>query len=253
MVPPIRDSMLARWHPSCRLAAIASAIFFVACTLSPQANALQLLLAIIIACWARLPLRFALSRLFLLILALLPFLVIVPFLLDREGPGIEILGLRASETGIRSTLALLFRSITITLLGLTIITSSSLHATMRTAQRFYLPPILVQIMLLSVRYIAIVFEEFQSIRIAVRVRGFRNRACRHSYRTVSHIIGTLIVRGFDRSERVTAAMRCRGFHGQFHSLPTRKAEIIDYLYFAIIVACYAVIALLDRFKCVPMI
>ena len=37
----------------------------------------------------------------------------------------------------------------------------------------------------------------------------------HSYRTFGYLVGMLLVRSFDRSERVLAAMKCRGFRGQY--------------------------------------
>jgi cobalt/nickel transport system permease protein len=52
----------------------------------------------------------------------------------------------------------------------------------------------------------------------MKVRGFRPRMSGHAYRTYGYLIGMLLVRSFDRSERILAAMKCRGFHGHFHVL-----------------------------------
>jgi cobalt/nickel transport system permease protein len=40
----------------------------------------------------------------------------------------------------------------------------------------------------------------------------------HSYRAIGYLVGMLLVRSFDRSERVLAAMKCRGFRGRYYML-----------------------------------
>jgi cobalt/nickel transport system permease protein len=41
---------------------------------------------------------------------------------------------------------------------------------------------------------------------------------RHTYRAFGHLVGMLLVRSLDRSERILAAMKCRGFTGRFYLL-----------------------------------
>jgi cobalt/nickel transport system permease protein len=50
----------------------------------------------------------------------------------------------------------------------------------------------------------------------MRVRCFRPGVNRHSYRAFGYLVGMLLVRSFDRSERVLAAMKCRGFCGRYY-------------------------------------
>ena len=40
----------------------------------------------------------------------------------------------------------------------------------------------------------------------------------HSYRSLGYLVGMLLVHSFDRSERVLAAMKCRGFCGRYYLL-----------------------------------
>src|SRR5206468_8914038 len=94
---------------------------------------------------------------------------------------------------------------------------------------------LVQIGLLSLRYLSVLAEEFMRLRIALRSRGYRNRAGLHSYRTIGQVAGTMLVRGHERSERVGQAMRCRGFDGRFRSLHDFGTRGTDVLFFAVTV------------------
>jgi cobalt/nickel transport system permease protein len=67
----------------------------------------------------------------------------------------------------------------------------------------------------------------------LRVRGYRNRATLHCYRTIGHLTGTLLVRSDEQAQRVSQAMRCRGFAGRFHSLATFQTTSADLLLFVL--------------------
>ena len=92
------------------------------------------------------------------------------------------------------------------------------------------------ITLLTYRYVFLFLEELNRLRIALRVRGFRNAMSVHAYRTVGQVSGTLLVRGSDRADHVAQAMRCRGFDGDFHTLTPFRTTLSDPLMFALMVA-----------------
>src|SRR5204863_7888250 len=94
-------------------------------------------------------------------------------------------------------------------------------------------------------YVFVLMDELVRLRVAVRVRGYRARVNRHSYLTVGHVAGTLLVRGFERSERVGQAMRCRGFDGRFRSLTAFRTTAADVLTFLLVLAGSAGVVLLD--------
>ena len=52
----------------------------------------------------------------------------------------------------------------------------------------------------------------------MKVRCFQPGLNRHTYRTVGYLVGMLLVRSFDRSERILSAMLCRGFAGRYYVL-----------------------------------
>jgi cobalt/nickel transport system permease protein len=82
----------------------------------------------------------------------------------------------------------------------------------------YVPQRLAQLLLFMVRYFDVLSREYARLRTAMRVRCFRPRMNGHSYRTFGYLVGMLLVRSFDRSERVLAAMKCRGFRGRYYLL-----------------------------------
>ncbi len=82
--------------------------------------------------------------------------------------------------------------------------------------RLRLSPKLVQLLLFTLRYIHVLFDEFQRLRLAMRARAFRPANNRHSWRSLGWLMGMLLLRSFQRAQRIDAAMRCRGFRQQFH-------------------------------------
>ena len=82
----------------------------------------------------------------------------------------------------------------------------------------YVPEKLAHLMLFTVRYLDVLHQEYLRLRAAVKIRGFRPGFNRHTWRSLDYLAGMLLVRSFDRAERVVAAMKCRGFRGRFYLL-----------------------------------
>ena len=74
-----------------------------------------------------------------------------------------------------------------------------------------MPKILVEITLLMYRYIFVLIEEMATMREAQKVRlGYRN--WRQSMSSLSMLGGSLIIRAYDRAERVFQSMLARGYN-----------------------------------------
>jgi cobalt/nickel transport system permease protein len=53
------------------------------------------------------------------------------------------------------------------------------------------------------------------MRRAITIRSFQAKTNLHTYRTYAYLVGMLLVRSFDHSQRIYKAMLCRGFTGNF--------------------------------------
>lgn len=84
-------------------------------------------------------------------------------------------------------------------------------------ERLRVPAKLIQLFLFSIRYVAVLEQEYRQLRLAMRVRAFEARFNLHTLRAFGNMVGMLLVRALDRSERVNEAMKCRGFRGIFPS------------------------------------
>ncbi len=94
-------------------------------------------------------------------------------------------------------------------------------------RRLGAPPKLCLLFVLSTRYIGLFRQEYLRLFRAARVRCFEPGANWRTLQTQGHLVGALLLRSMDRADRVLAAMRCRGFHGELPAPPGRPWSIHD--------------------------
>jgi cobalt/nickel transport system permease protein len=151
------------------------------------------------------------------------------------------------EGGAAFAAVLLVKALALFTLTAVLLVSAPLDATLKAAQALWIPGLLVHLTLLSYRYLFVLGDELARLRVALRVRGFRNRVGLHAYRAVAAASGTLLVRGYERAERVEAAMRCRGFDGRFRALTTFRTRWFDPLALGVALAWAAGVLALDHY------
>ncbi|GMV99897.1 MAG: hypothetical protein AMXMBFR84_10360 [Candidatus Hydrogenedentota bacterium] len=95
---------------------------------------------------------------------------------------------------------------------------------------------LTRLLLFTVRYMAVLGVEYAQLRRAMRLRAFRPSLSRHTFRTLGYLVGMLLVRALDRSERITNAMKCRGFNGHFRPVRPYTMRRADWLFTTTIIA-----------------
>lgn len=171
--------------------------------------------------WSGLKMRLAGLNLFMLMLVVtLPWSVpgtalveIGPFDYSREGLDM------AARVALKGNAILLILSAWVS----TIEVAALGHA----LEHLHFPKRLVHLFLFTVRYLEQTHFEYLRLVRAARARGFAPRMDRHTWRTYAQWIGMLFIRGLDRSERVLAAMKARGYKGQFYLLKHFKAGARD--------------------------
>jgi cobalt/nickel transport system permease protein len=233
---PTFPSPLGRLDPRWRLAALLLLAVAAAVLYTVPAAAVLFGVSLLLAWAARLPARWYAERLSLVVPFLLLFAVWLPFFTFGRGDVWDLGPVHLSPYGVRLAALLCLKALTIVTLMLVALASAPPHVTLQAAHRLRLPGLLVQLGLLTYRYVLLLAAELGRVRIALRVRGYRNRARLHSYRTIGHVAGTLLVRSFERAERVGQAMRCRGFDGQFRSLATFRTTAADVTVFVLLAA-----------------
>jgi cobalt/nickel transport system permease protein len=244
-LPPCTDSPLSRRDPRWKLAALAPAAVAAAFPRAWPAVLLAFAGALLLAALARLPPRWYLRRVAVVLGFLALFVVPLPFLLRGGGPAWGYGPFFVSLHGANVAAQLVVKTTTVLTIVLVLLATAPLDATLKAAHHLRVPGLLVQLALLSYRYLFVLAEELSRLRVALRVRAFRSRVSAHSYRTIGHVAGTLLVRGHERAERVGHAMRCRGFDGVFRSLTEFRTTAADVLLWVSVVAAAGGVVALD--------
>lgn len=215
-------SPVAAWDARWKLAGVLILAVTTALLRSWPLAAAALACAVLLAAVARVPAGVLLTRLGLLAAALSPFWLVLPFTSESVGVGLAIAA------------ALTAKALTVAALTLTLTRSTPVPALAAAASRLRVPGVVVQLALMTYRYIFLIAAEFARLRAALRVRGFRQRLTRHSFRTVGRVTGALLVRSHDRAECVGRAMLARGFGGTFRTLDGPRTRVPDVAGFAML-------------------
>src|SRR5262245_41078051 len=227
------DSPLSRLDPRWKLLALTIAVLITGFLRTMPAILVALAIAVSLLVVAQLPARFLLWRFGAFLLFLLFFLVFLPITEGWAGL------MTAGKVG--------GRALAIYTFGLVLLGTAPFATTIHAAQALGIPKALTQITLMSYRYIFVLADEFARIRLALRLRGFRNQMNRHSYRTIGNVTGALLVRGADRAERIAQAMRCRGFDGHFRSLHQFQTKPKDILFCVVVILSMVAVVAWDLY------
>src|SRR5262245_9601919 len=148
-----RDSMLARRDPRWRLAAIGLAILGVAFLRHAGPVAVALAFALVLAVLGQIPGRWYRVRAGLLLVALVPFLIVVPFTVDRGDRLWEWRFLHVTDAGLVAAGVLAMKIVALVTLALTLLALAPLHVSLAAAGRLGVPRLLVHLTLLTYRYV----------------------------------------------------------------------------------------------------
>ncbi|RCX26539.1 cobalt ECF transporter T component CbiQ [Thioalbus denitrificans] len=185
-------------------------------------------LALGLALAARLPPATTLKR----ILAMDALMVLVLLLLPFTLPGETLFtlgGLEASREGLLRAVTIALKANAVVIALLALVGTLEAPALGHALDHLRVPQRLIQLLLFTVRYLEVLHREYLRLRLAMQARAFRLRSDLHTWRSVGYLFGMLLVRSLDRSDRVLAAMKCRGFDGRFHRLHHPRAGAADWI------------------------
>ncbi len=183
---------------------------------SPQAEILLPAgaFALIMLVKAGLPFRQVLRRLALV--NTFVFFLALSLLFSTRGEPFFTLGpLEASRKGLALAGVILVKVNIVLIIMVAFLSTSSVFALVHALHHLHLPSGLVQLLFFTFRYLHVLERELQKMQEAAKLRCFRPRTNLLTYRTYAYLIASLIIRSYERSERVYQAMVCRGFRGTF--------------------------------------
>lgn len=206
--------------------------------------------SLLLVCLARPSLRNLALRL-LLVNALILFLwLFLPFTFDGHA-FLTIGPLRATEEGVLYATLLTLRSNTIILALISLLSTTPVSTLGKAMRKLGVPDKIIQLFFFTYRYIHVIHLEYERLIRALQVRGFRPGTNFHTYKTYAYLVGMLVVRSYDRSERVRKAMVCRGFKGRFYDLSEFSLRKADWSALILMLMIIVAIALIEWTRIIP--
>lgn len=224
----IGDSLIHRLDPRAKV--ITAAAFSIVVALSDRFVALlpSILFAVSFVFLARLSLKRVCLRLLMVNLLILMLWLSLPFTIDGEilfslGP------LTATREGIERAVALTIKSNAIIMTLMVFIATMPVFTLGRALRFFRVPEKIVHLLSFTYRYIHVINMEYSRLVNAVKIRGFDPGNNIHTYRTYAFIVGMVLLKSYERANRVRQAMLCRGFRGKFYDLNEFSFRALDWM------------------------
>jgi cobalt/nickel transport system permease protein len=230
-------SLAHRLDPRGKIVVAALFAVLIAGSKSYPATLAGLALALLCLALARLPVKQVIARLFFL-------WFVLP--LTYPGDAVWRLGpLTATRQGLLFTGLITLKSNAIIIGLIALIATVPVVTLGQAMHNLRLPDKLCHLLLFTYRYLYVFEQEFHRLVQAMKIRGFQPRTNLHTYRSYAYLAAMLLVRSYDRADRVYQAMLCRGFHGTFYSLRTFSWQRRDGIFLVVSLLALAVVLYLE--------
>jgi len=240
------SSVINAWDPRVKIAALGLFIFSVALLKTIPMAALAFVLSIILIRLTALPFHFVAHGLSFVLVFLVPFFLVMPLSYPGES-AFTILGLGFAWEGLRLAALIFIKALSIVLVTFAIFGSSRFDVSMLALQHLKCPKVVVQMLLFTYRYTFVFLEEMRRMHTSMRARGFMPRTDMRTMKIFGHFVGTLLIRSFERTDRVYKAMLSKGYQGELYMLTTFQSNGRDYIK-AVIVVIMAVVLVAGDFS-----
>jgi cobalt/nickel transport system permease protein len=166
-----------------------------------------------IAAVGRIPPRFVAARL-PVILPFITFAFLIPFI--ASGEQVEILGVSVSQEGLWATWNIVAKATLGAMTSIILVATTEVPDILKGMSTLRVPAVFISIAAFMMRYLELVVDELNRMRMAMAARGYDPRWL-WQVKPIATSSGALFVRSYERGERVHAAMLSRGFTG---TMPT---------------------------------
>jgi cobalt/nickel transport system permease protein len=171
------------------------------------------------------------------------FAVLMPFF--GTGKSFVFFGFTIYEEGLLAAAAIIAKG-TIGVLGaIALSATSTAKDILQGLERLKLPAIMVNIATFSLRYINVVSDEMERMKVARIARGFQARGVR-DWKILGSAAAALFIRSYERGERVHLAMLSRGFTGALPKISNDSPSRQDLIGAVALPSLALTFSLLDR-------
>lgn len=137
----------------------------------------------------------------------------------------------AISYGVISLFTILFRTYLCVMAVLILVSVTPLLELTNEMRRIKIPNIFVVMFEMTYRYIGVLLTEAYSMYIAYSLRTTDGKGIK--MKDMGNFVGQLLLRSFDRADRIYNAMKCRGYTLNFSSQNNKKLAQKDYIYLTV--------------------
>jgi cobalt/nickel transport system permease protein len=148
------------------------------------------------------------------------FAILMPFF--GTGEKFEIAGIELYREGLLAGTSIVVKGTLGVLAAVILSTTTTAREILRGLERLKLPAVMVQIASFMLRYVNVISDEMERMKVARESRGFVATGIKH-WKVLATSAAALFIRSYERGERVHLAMLSRGFDANLPSLDNNKA------------------------------
>ena len=236
------DTPIHRRHPAVKLI---GCVAYLICLMSLDSHSLGrmapfLLYPLLILALGDIPMGLVFRR----TLVVLPFCLLAGLsnlILERQP--VLTLGHLTVTVGMAALLTILLRAVLCVAAVLALIAVTPFPALTGALRALHIPGSFVALLEMTYRYIGVLGEETASMTAAYQLRSGGKRAL--EMRHMGSFVGNLLLRSFDRAQRVYGAMKLRGYGGAWHAGRRRGLNAGDWAYGLVTVGSSLLFRLID--------
>jgi cobalt/nickel transport system permease protein len=205
------NSPIHRWQQNYKLVGLLSLIFAFAFIQNLWLLPVIICITLVIFLLSKLPFRFLLSRLRYPSWFIVAVVIFLPFLAG-DTPIFDWGYLTIKAEGCRDAILISVRFFCILTVSLVLFGTASFLSSVRSMRKLGVPSVIVDMTLLSYRYLEELGEMLTTMQRAMRLRGFQAKGMNYrQLETFARLTGSILVRSYERSLLIYQAMILRGY------------------------------------------
>ena len=219
------DSPVHRWQQGYKLVGLLSLIFAFACVQNIWLLPIMILATCVLFALSKIPYSFLVKRLRYPSWFILAVIFFLPFI-SGETVILHLGYLSLKTEGCRLALLISVRFFCILTVSLVLFGTAPFLSSIKAMRSLGVPSPIVDMSLLSYRYLEELSETLTTMQRAMKLRGFDARSfTRRNLKVFAQLTGSILIRSYERSARIYQAMILRGYGSQVKALTPLRVKI----------------------------
>lgn len=141
---------------------------------------------------------------------------------------------------------MVIRVLSIITVGIAMVHTTALQGLSGKLKKMHIPVLLVDIGMMTGRYIIVIGEDYSKMKNSRRLRGYeQNKSIARFFSVIVPTAATILIRGFDQSEKVFHAMHMRGYGSATADSCNDKLSLLSVTMLILTVALAAAMIILE--------